>query len=290
MTPPKTTYSNVTGIILTLMALCHLFFIPNANSGPALVNKIGMQFVKINPGSFIMGSPQSEMGRKWDERLHQVILTRGYYMSITEVTQNQWIRVMESTPSFFQGCGGDCPVESVSFDQCQEFIRVLNYMEKTDKYRLPTEAEWEYACRAGSRTAFTDGDITVSECGLDPNLDPVGWYCGNSGVREPVIYKLSPQTVALKKPNDWGLFDMHGNVNEWVLDACKPRGMLHTGTVTETYNKDKITDPLSVKGPNRIFRGGSWNTSTRYCRAANRGSFKPTAKRSYIGFRVVKTL
>lgn len=282
-------WSAFKGMLFFFMTLSYLVFPTHALASSTLVNKIGMRFVKINAGTYIMGSPTSEMGRVWDERQHQVIITRSFYMSVTEVTQEQWFSVMASNPSFFQDCGGNCPVESVSFDQCQAFIQALNQMEKTDTYRLPTEAEWEYACRAGSTQAFSNGDITESECNLDPNLDQVGWYCGNSGLREPVIYKLSPHMVGMKQPNAWGLFDMHGNVNEWVMDACKPRGLLHTGTVNNTYDKDKITDPLSVRGPNRIFRGGAWNSSARYCRSANRGSFKPMAKRNYIGFRVVKS-
>lgn len=281
---------------LSIQAASRLFIVllltafpSQAFSRPTFVNKVGITFIKINPGSFYMGSPESEAGRRWDEKRHRVILTRGFYMSTTEVTQNQWISVMKTNPSFFQECGGDCPVETVSFSDCQNFINALNDIENTDAYRLPTEAEWEYACRAGSDQAFTNGDITEVQCDIDPNLDQVGWYCGNSGVREPVVHSLSPQKVALKKPNAWGLYDMHGNVHEWVLDACKPRGLLHTGVVNDTYGRDRITDPLSLKGPNRIFRGGSWNTSTRYCRSASRGSFKPMAKRNYIGFRLVRT-
>jgi formylglycine-generating enzyme required for sulfatase activity len=266
-----------------------LAFALPARPDASFVNSIGMRFVRIPAGTFVMGSPASEAGRKWDETRHQVILTRSFSMAMTEVTQAQWITVMGTNPSFFQECGMDCPVETVSFDQCLEFISALNRMEKTEAYRLPTEAEWEYACRAGSLDAFCTGPITATRCDVDPILDQVGWYCGNSGVREPVVYQLAPHEVALKKPNAWGLYDMHGNVHEWVMDACKPRGLLHTGVVNDTYDHATITDPLSVTGPNRIFRGGAWNSSTRYCRSANRGSFKPSAKRSYIGFRVVRS-
>lgn len=280
---------NILAAFVLFCVFFHVIDVPHAFSNPDFVNKTGMPFVKINPGSFDMGSPSSEPGRKWDERRHRVILTRGFFMSATEVTQNQWITVMGTNPSFFQECGGACPVENVSYLDCLDFIQALNQLEKTNAYRLPTEAEWEYACRAGSPHAFTNGDITVINCDMDPNLDKMGWYCGNSGVREPVVHMLTPHQVGLKQPNAWGLYDMHGNVNEWVMDACKPRMFFRTGTVNDTYKKDKITDPLSVKGPNRIFRGGSWNTNAKYCRSANRGSFKPMAKRSYIGFRVVKT-
>ena len=234
-----------------------------------------------------MGSPSHELGRKWDEKRHKVVLTRNFNMSVTEVTQTQWQRVMNHNPSAFYECGGDCPVETVSWNDCQEFIRRLNLLEKTDKYRLPTEAEWEYACRAGTSTAFASGKITAEGCDPDPNLDKIGWYCGNSGMKAPV-HNITPHPVARKAPNGWGLYDMHGNVQEWCLDACKPRGVLRTGVVNNTYSKSSITAPLSRKGPNRIFRGGSWNTSTKYSRSANRSSFKPLTRRNSIGFRLVK--
>ena len=253
---------------------------------PSFVNKAGIKFIKINSGSFTMGSPSSEKGRKWDEKIHTVVLTKSFYISATEITQIQWFRIMKFNPSQFKTCGGDCPVESVSWNDCQEFIKRLNRIERTRKYRLPTEAEWEYACRAGSTTAYANGDITASQCDIDPNLDKIGWYCGNTGVRDPIIYGLTPKPVGRKKPNAWGLYDMHGNVYEWCRDASKTRSLLRTGVVTDTYKK--ISNPLSKKGPNRIIRGGSWHTSTRYSRSANRGSYKPTVKRNFIGLRLVK--
>lgn len=236
----------------------------------------------------MMGSPPAEPGRKWDEKQHKVVITKSFYISATEITQAQWFKLMKYNPSAFKECGGNCPVESVSWHDCQEFIKKLNRIERTQKYRLPTEAEWEYACRAGSKTAFANGEITASQCDIDPNLTKIGWYCGNTGFQKPIIYDLSPRPVAYKIPNAWGLYDMHGNVNEWCLDSSKTRSLLRTGVVTTTYDKQKIINPRSKKGPNRIFRGGSWNTSTRYSRSANRGSFLPTAKRSYLGFRLVK--
>lgn len=276
-------------VFLLLSVFAHGVIPPHVFANPDFVNKVGIPFVRINPGSFDMGSPESENGRKWYEWQHRVILTRSYYMSATEITQTQWIAVMGTNPSFFQECGGNCPVESVSYQDCLDFIQALNQLEKTNGYRLPTEAEWEYACRAGSPQAFTNGDITVLDCGLDPNLDKVGWYCGNSGLKEPVVHMLTPHPAGAKQPNAWGLYDMHGNVNEWVMDACKLRGIFRTGIFNDAYTKDKTTDPISISGPNRIFRGGSWSTNAKQCRSASRGSFKPTAKRSYIGFRIVKT-
>lgn len=274
--------------LITTIVLLNGFFVFTAFARPSFVNKSGIKFVKIKTGSFLMGSPPSELGRKWDEKRHKVSITRSFYMSATEITQSQWFKIMKYNPAAFKECGGNCPVESVSWNDCQEFIKKLNKIEGTTQYRLPTEAEWEYACRAGSKTAFANGDITVSQCDIDPNLDKMGWYCGNTGFTKPIIYDLAPKPVGYKKPNAWGLFDMHGNVNEWCLDSCKTRSLLRTGVVTDTYGKDKITNPLSKKGPNRVFRGGSWNTSAKYSRSANRGSFLPPAKRSYLGFRIIK--
>lgn len=282
----KFSISSVVFIILSMVLSSGSFVFAEGS----FVNKIGIKLVKISSGSFLMGSPSSEPGRKWDEKQHRVTLTRGFYISSTEVTQEQWFTVMSYNPSTFKECGPRCPVESVSWYECQEFIDKLNKLERTTAYRLPTEAEWEYACRAGSKTAFANGEITASQCDIDKNLDKIGWYCGNTGQRKPVIFDNAPKPVGLKMPNKWGLYDMHGNVNEWCLDASKPRGLLRTGVVNDTYKKERITNPISRKGPNRIFRGGSWNTSTKYSRSANRGAFKPMVHRNYIGFRIVKDL
>jgi Uncharacterized conserved protein len=150
-----------------------------------LTNTIGMTFVYIEPGSYTMGSPSTESGRGSAETQHQVTLTKGYYMQTTEVTQGQWKAVMGSNPSYFGSCGDDCPVEDVSWTDAQAFITALNEKEQTNKYRLPTEAEWEYAARAGSTTAFANGGISETGCDLDANLDAMGWYCGNANIKTP---------------------------------------------------------------------------------------------------------
>ena len=131
------------------------------NEAPSkrLTNNMGMKFVYIPPGNFMMGSPSNEPKRDKDEKQHRVTLTQGFYMQTTEVTQGQWQRVMGSNPSFFKNCGDDCPVEQVSWEDCRKFIRKLNRMEGMRKYRLPTEAEWEYAARAGTDTPFAFGDV-----------------------------------------------------------------------------------------------------------------------------------
>jgi len=176
---------------------------------------------------------------------------------------------MGDNPSFSKDCGYDCPVERISWDDCQEFIRRLNQMEGTDKYRLPTEAEWEYACRAGSTTAFANGGIKSAGRGYDPNLDQMGWYSGNSGK------KTHP--VGRKKPNLWDLFDMHGNVREWCQDR---------------YGKYRLFSATDPKGPflgsKRVCRGGSWKSPAQYCRSATRYFVPPAQGFSDLGLRLVR--
>ncbi|PIE71669.1 MAG: sulfatase [Deltaproteobacteria bacterium] len=262
---------------------------PTAAARPAYVNSIGMKFSFVPAGSFRMGSPETEPGRETDETLHTVRITHGFYLSQTEVTQRQWYDVMKTRPAAFSDCGGRCPVENVSWNDCMAFIRQLNTKERTKKYRLPTEAEWEYACRAGTTTAFSSGPITDLHCGHDPHLDTVAWYCGNTGKAQPV-HDLKPQPVGKKAPNAWGLYDMHGNVQEWCLDACNWRRLFsrETGALTHTYTGDQV-NPISRHGEKRILRGGSWNLSARLARAANRSYYSPTYRRNDIGFRLVRT-
>jgi len=144
-------------------------------------NPLGMTFNLIPAGTFTMGSPEDEPGRNDNETQHQVTLTQAFYMQTTEVTQGQWEAVMGENPSSFQDCGDNCPVEAVFWDDIQGFIAKMNERGE-GTYRLPTEAEWEYAARAGSTTAFANGGIPETVCGYDPNLDEMGWYCGNSDV------------------------------------------------------------------------------------------------------------
>ncbi len=228
-------------------------------------NDLGMAFNLIPAGTFMMGSPPDELGRFSGEILHQVTLTQDFYIMTTEVTQSQWTAVMGSNPSRFTACGDDCPVERVSWDDIQGFITAMNERGE-GTYRLPTEAEWEYAARAGNSTAFYNGDITETDCSIDTNLDQIGWYCGNSG------YTTHP--VAQKLPNDWGLYDMSGNVNEWCQDGYG------------TYPSSAVTDPENRTGSYRVLRGGSWNRYARGCRSAYRGNSSPSYRINSIGFRL----
>jgi formylglycine-generating enzyme required for sulfatase activity len=186
-------------------------------------NSIDMGFVQIPAGDFDMGSPSNEEGR-WDNEgpVHQVNISKAFYMSKYEVTQKQWRDVMGSSPSYFKG--DDLPVESVSWNDVQDFIKKLNEKEGGNKYRLPSEAEWEYAARAGTATRYSFGDD-------ESKLGDYAWYMVNSGDKT--------HDVGQKKPNPWGLYDMHGNVWEWVQDiyimiviAVRPLTAVHGKEVT----------------------------------------------------------
>ncbi len=235
-----------------------------------ITNSVGMRFVLVQAGTFRMGSPETEKYRSSDETRHKVTIKKPFYLQTTEVTQGQWIEIMGENPSEFRKCGKDCPVENVSWDDCQEFIKRLNEREGTSKYRLPTEAEWEYACRGGKASAFDNGGITEDGCGCDPNLDKIGWYCGNSWRRA--------HPVAQKKVNAWGLYDMHGNVWEWCQDWY---GEYPTG---------HVVDPKGARyGPKRVIRGGSCLNYVEKCRSAYRYSYKTNVRKNNIGFRVART-
>ncbi|MDH5525624.1 MAG: formylglycine-generating enzyme family protein [Desulfobulbaceae bacterium] len=236
---------------------------------PEYRNSIGMGFRLLAAGTFMMGSPEEEPGRDTDETRHQVTLSRAFYMQTTEVTQGQWQAVMGSNPSMFVECGADCPVERVSWHEVQEFIARLN-QQTGQSYRLPTEAEFEYAARAGSSQAFANGPITQTACDLDPVLDAMAWYCYNADER--------PHPVAGKQANAWGLYDMHGNVWEWCADS----------RTDGDYPAAPVTDPLSPNaGEDRVIRGGSWSNDAWFARAANRDWTRPEYRNDYVGFRLV---
>jgi formylglycine-generating enzyme required for sulfatase activity len=229
-----------------------------------ITNSIGMKFVLIPAGTFQMGSPKGESGRDEDERQHQVTISRPFYLQTTEVTQGQWQKVMGNNPSHFKKCGQDCPVEQVSWDDAQEFIKKLNQMEKTNNYRLPTEAEWEYACRAGSTNEWCFGNE-------EAKLGEYGWYVKNSGGQTHPVGQLMP--------NAWGLYDMHGNVYEWCQDWLGD------------YPAGPVTDPQGPRfGEDRVLRGGSWANDATELRSANRYQSKPGDRSDTFGFRVARTL
>ena len=231
-------------------------------------NSLGMQFIHVPPGSFTMGSPASELRRSKGERQHNVTLTKGFWLMATEVTQAQWVALMGKNPSHFLNCGMDCPVENVRWSDVKEFIGKLNQKEQTHRYRLPTEAEWEYAARAGTATAFHSGPM-IAKKDFDTNLhlDRVGWYYRNA--------KESTHQVAKKLPNGWGFYDMHGNVWEWCDDWQSP------------YPFHSVVDPAgAASGYAKIRRGGSWAHYPEYCRSAYRSLYESEDRSPEIGFRL----
>ncbi len=268
------------------------------DAGRTFTNSIGQTFVLIPAGSFIMGSPEEEPGHNRDENRHRVKISKPFYMQTTEVTQGQWRTIMGNNPSYFKNCGNDCPVEQVSWHEVQGFIERLNKKEDTDKYVLPSEAQWEYACRAGAETALYTGPLLIFDGNNSPSLDPIAWYGGNScadyeggfdcsrwsGKQEPCAW-CGIQPVGLKQPNAWGLYDMIGNVWEWCADCCCYKA--GAGVVTDTY-RDGIVDPVCMKGADRVFRGGSWYSSAGVCRSAYRLVYNPDRKGNYLGFRIIR--
>ena len=225
----------------------------------------GMEFVWIPPGEFRMGSA-SRHALDNERPVTRVRISRGFWLGKYELTQRQWESVMRSNPSGFRNCGGDCPVDSVSWNDVQAFVRKLNEKNGQRKYRLPSEAEWEYAARAGTDTDTYAGDLTEPQ-GADPVVNGVAWYGKNSGGRT--------HPVGGKAANGFGLHDMIGNVWEWV------------GGGYWEYAGGSVTDP-SGSGSDRVRRGGSWYNSARYCRSANRYRDSPTDRYNTLGFRLLR--
>ena len=221
-------------------------------------NSIGMKFTQIPAGKFNMGSEESN-----DEKpVHKVKINNPFYLGTYPVTQREWKAVMGDNPSYFKG--DDLPVERVSWYDVQEFIKKLNEKEGTDKYRLPSEAEREYACRAGTTTRYSFGDS-------ESKLGGYAWYSKNSDD------KTHP--VCQKKPNPWGLYDVHGNVWEWVQDEW------HDGYGGAPTNGSAWESGDSAY---RIFRGGSWGYLAGDCRSAIR-NYHALGYRSYnLGFRLLR--
>jgi formylglycine-generating enzyme required for sulfatase activity len=222
-----------------------------------------VKLVYISPGEFMMGSPDSEKDRGSDEGpQHHVRISKGFYMSVTEVTQGQWKAVMGSEPSSFQLNDDNLPVDSISYTDAVEFCCKLSQKEGKG-YRLPTEAEWEYACRAGTTTRFYFGD-------RDSQLSDYAWHAGNS--------RRKTHTVGQKKPNAFGLYDMHGNVRELCSDWYDEG----------YYSQSPADDPKgSSTGKKRVLRGGCWYDDAGYCRVATRHYVSLVYSGYDIGFRLV---
>jgi formylglycine-generating enzyme required for sulfatase activity len=230
-------------------------------------------FVRINGGTFMMGSPANEPERSDNETQHQVTVSP-FYIGKYEVTQKEYQEVMGTNPSHFKG--DNLPVENVSWYDAVEYCNkrsqkegltpaytiygtIVTWNRNANGYRLPTEAEWEYACRAGTNTAYNTGAIIS---------DNTGWYRDNS---------TSTYPVGQKSANAWGLYDMHGNVSEWCWDKFG------------SYSSGSQTDPIgAVSGGSRVNRGGSWYFSAANVRSANRYYFYPSDRNLILGFRLVR--
>jgi len=265
------------------------------------------KWVTVKAGTFQMGSPATEKCREVGmakESLHKVTLTNDFQIQDIEVTQGQFKTLMAYNPSKFTSCGIDCPVEQVNWHEAAAYCNALSAKQGLDNcyacsgsgssvsctvpssysgskiyncpgFRLPTEAEWEYAYRAGTATAFYNGPVVATSCGLaDSNLDKIGWYKLNSN--------NSPHPVRKKQPNAWGLYDMAGNLDEWVHDCYQPD--LGTAAVTDPWGPSNC-------GTSRGVRGGSWPTlNVGRMRAAFRTGITATDIWNYAGFRPVRTL
>jgi formylglycine-generating enzyme required for sulfatase activity len=238
---------------------------PKKNLVIALDGGVKMEFVLIRPGSFMMGSDKSHFP---DERpAHKVTITKPFYLGIYEVTQKQWMTLLEENPSFFKKGpkfpkGQNHPVEDVSWALCRNFLEKLNAKVKGYEFRLPTEAEWEYACRAGTTNKYSFGDSAAA-------LGDYAWYGANSGSQT--------HPVGGRKPNAWGLYDMYGNVWEWCNDNYGP------------YSGPAVSDPAgpgSSPGTGHVVRGGAWNSSPDHVSSTFRDTGPGSDDlMSYYGFR-----
>jgi sulfatase modifying factor 1 len=243
----------------------------------------GMEFVFIRPGSFRMGSAAGEAGRQADETPHDVELTRGFYLGKYEVTQAQWVAAMARNPSHFAACGPRCPVETVSYEEVQRFIRRLGELAAGSRFRLPSEAEWEYACRAGTTTPFaTGGNLTTAQANYD------GRYPFDGAAKGP--YRGQPVPVGSYPPNPWGLHDMHGNVWEWCEDYY---GDYPSAAVKDPAVPRRLARRVwDARGPSwglkRVIRGGSWYFDAASCRCALRHTHEQRDRGFSLGFRLVR--
>jgi len=253
-------------MFVPLFVLIVIFSAASANSLNSTQNLtfrgVSFTMVSIPSGEFMMGSPEGE-GRDREHPQHLVRITSGFWMGQTEVTQALWQAVIGSNPSYFSGCD-QCPVENVSWNDCQDFLKKLNSLTG-GSFRLPTAAEWEYVCRAGTTTNYSFGDYPA-------DLDEYAWFWENSND------KTHP--VAQKQPNPWGLYDMHGNVWEWCHDYRDYFGPTY-------YSLSPVDDPRNdTESPYRVLRGGSWFNNPFILRCAFRFGDFPDHGQNF-GFRLV---
>jgi len=222
----------------------------------------------IEPGEFLMGSPEKELDRRDNEFQHRVVLTKGYWLADTTCTQTLWQAVMGNNPSYFKG--NNLPVDSVSWNMADEFIAKCNHLIPGINLRLPTEAEWEYACRAGTTTPFSFGNTISTE-----EVNYNGKYPYGKGKKG--VYRKKTVDVTSLPCNLWGLYQMHGNVWEWC----------HDWYADNYYEHSPPNDPPGPKtGVDRVLRGGCWSDGAGYVRSAFRFNGVPASRGRYYGFRL----
>ena len=236
-----------------------------------LAEDVSLEMIKVKAGSFMMGSPEDEIGRNSNEILHKVTLTQDYWLGKFSVTEAQFKAVMYDPP---YRSSPFLPIVYVDWHDANDFCARLNKKFKDKlpagyQFALPTEAQWEYACRAGTTTAYCWGN---SCNGTEANCD--GNYPCGTGCKGPYLKRYC--NVGSYDPNDWGFYDMHGNVAEWCRDWW-----------IGDYDEGEVTDPVGpLAGSNRVIRGGSWNCSAQLCRSANRNGIDPEDRNSLVGFRL----
>ena len=264
---------------------------------------VGFDMIPLDAGAFSMGSPSGEVGHETDETRHTVTLTHDLCIGRTEVTQEQFSAVMHYEPSYFPECGSTCPVENLSWHEAAAFANAVSADAGVERcydctgqdrqvvctakrtayqcsgYRLPTEAEWEFAARAGTDSAFTDGgnleDGTEVSCSPDLRLGngtlltDLAWYCE--------ISDKSPHPVGLLDPNGWGLYDVHGNVEEWCHDDAR------------AYDGDTSNPLGATTSTNRVVRGGTWAAYPESLRLARRSDWDADVSTYVRGFRLART-
>ena len=239
----------------------------------SIENFLKMTFVYIQPGSFLMGTDFNK--KDPDETPHVVELTQGFYMQTSEVTQGQWKAIMNNNPSYYSMCGDNCPVERVSWFDIQEFIIKLNKQDKRNNYSLPTEAQWEYAAKAETTSQFHWGDI--------PDCSKANF--GNSSKTQECINNPG-KTMEIKsfEANKWGLYDMHGNVNEWCLDCYADYSLINSvNPIFQNFSKS-----LNREKARKVVRGGGYNDKSIHCRSSNRIKMNPYNNDvDNLGFRLV---
>lgn len=239
-----------------------------------ITNYIGMTFIRVNPGSYHMGSPVSEPGRQKDEIRHRVTIDKPFYLQETEVTLKQWWAVMGKKWINPRKGDPDAPVTRVSFYDVQNYIKKLNY-NSSGTYRLPTEKEWEYACRAGTETAYSFGKTIGCADAVFGNNSTKDARCIPL-LRSKGIKANGPAPVKKFSPNAWGFYDMHGNVWEWCSDSYAPYRANTDGSNYSLMDSDS-----------KVRRGGSWYKSGTLLRSANRTYAHPASKFATTGFRLV---